>query len=504
MASVKRRVLIGRIFHESHSFNPRRTTVADFALQRRVEMLSASRASGSTLGGLVRRLDALGYALEPALSAVAPPGGLVEHSAYCCFRDDFLDVARHANFEAVALELHGAMATPELADVEGELLSALRAVVGKAVPIVVGLDLHAHITPAMLDAVDFCAACKENPHADVVQCGELVGYSLDAILTAKFEPVSALTKIPMVLCGRADTAAGPLAELHRRARAAIARERALWDVSLFNVFPFADDVGMGQGVLVTADRDPALAARISEELGLIFWEWRDQFHDDLPSVDQALEMVARRPESRPFVIADMGDRVLAGAPGDSSVIIERAIAREDGLKGAVPVTDPTSAAAAIAAGPGATLTLRIGGGVTPGFRPLTLTGRVMSVSDGCFRMTGPYQAGEQASLGPTAVFSVGPLSLLLTSRPGFTQDENAFISQGIDLAAQDFVVVKSGYHFKLSFAGIATPLLVDTPGLSGYKRGLFSWRRGRFFPEHSVRYTISPARIFPAGAAAMR
>ncbi len=122
----------------------------------------------------------------------------------------------------------------------------------------------------------------------------------------------------------------------------------------------------------------------------------------------------------------------------------------------------------------------------------------MSVSDGCFRMKGPYQAGELASLGPTALFSVGPLSLLLTSRPGFTQDVNAFTSQGIDLAAQDFVVVKSGYHFKLSFAGTATPLLVDTPGLSGYKRGSFTWQRGRFFPEHSVHYTASSPRMFPA------
>lgn len=504
MTSAKRRVLIGRIFHESHSFNPRRTTILDFSRQRGAAMLSAARGSGSTLGGLVRRLEALGYALAPALSAVAPPGGLVEHSAYGELRDELLAAARRGSFDAVALELHGAMATPALADVEGELLTALRALVGETVPIVIGLDLHAHLTPAMLAASDFCTACKENPHADVVQCGELVGDALDAMLTGRLKPVSALAKIPMVLCGAADTAAGPLAELHRRARASIAGEPALWDVSLFNVFPFADDRGMGQAVLVTTDRDPALAARVAAALGLTVWKWRDRFRDDLPSVDDALELVARRRESRPFVIADMGDRVLAGAPGDSTVVIARAIARGNDLAGAVPVTDPASATAAIAAGPGATLTLQIGGAVTPGFVPLTLTGRVVSVSDGCFRMKGPYQAGELASLGPTAVFAVGPLRLLLTSRPGFTQDVNAFTSQGIDLAVQDFLVVKSGYHFTLSFAGLATPLLVDTPGLSGYKRGAFTWQRGRFFPEHPVHYTAADPQIFPARAPAAR
>src|SRR5258707_8365014 len=112
MTSAKRRVLIGRIFHESHSFNPRQTTIADFSLQRRADMLFASRASGSTLGGLVRRLEALGYALEPALSAVAPPRGAGGHFAHLPIQDDLLAVARPANFFAAPPAPHRGMATP--------------------------------------------------------------------------------------------------------------------------------------------------------------------------------------------------------------------------------------------------------------------------------------------------------------------------------------------------------------------------------------------------------
>src|SRR5579872_2398336 len=72
---------------------------------------------------------------------------------------------------------------------------------------------------------------------------------------------------------------------------------------------------------------------------------------------------------------------------------------------------------------------------------------------------------QQAALsGHTAALVIDDrLSILLTSKPGFTHDPAAFLSQGIDVTAQDFVVVKSGYHFKLNFAGIGTPVSVATP-----------------------------------------
>ncbi|TPM13486.1 hypothetical protein FJ958_30935 [Mesorhizobium sp. B2-3-5] len=100
---------------------------------------------------------------------------------------------------------------------------------------------------------------------------------------------------------------------------------------------------------------------------------------------------------------------------------------------------------------------------------------------------GPFGAGEETSLGRTAVLLVEDrLSIMLTSKPGFTHDPAAFASQGIDIARQDFVVAKSGYHFKLNFAGIGTPLGVATPGIGYYTPGLLRWKRARSWPEHDV------------------
>lgn len=496
MAQHHTRVLVARIFHESHSFNPRATRSESFIVRRGEAMLADIDSSASILAGLVTRLTETDYCCVPTFSAVAPPGGLVDHQFYLTLKADLIARARKGDFDAVALELHGAMATDQIADVEGDLLSDIRACVGEEIPIVAGFDLHGHVTPAMLAAADVCIACKENPHSDLFECGEKVGACLHAILEGRLRPVTSLVKVPMILTGGAETGYGPLAELHRRARRAVGANKALWDVSLFNVFPFADDVEMGQAVVCLSDGETEAGAEVARSLADLFWAWRERFVDDFPSIEMALDQVEREEALRPFALADMGDRVLAGAPGDSTAILEAALARAGRLKGAIPITDPESVQRAIAAGLGKKVTLKLGGGITPGFGPFEISGEVVSLSKGRFIIKGPYHAGEDSSLGPTAVIKVGALLLMVTTLPGFTQDPSAFESQGIDLATLDFLVVKSGYHFKISFEGIATPLLVETPGIARYRPGFFEWTKGRIYPVHAIDHWSPAADVF--------
>jgi microcystin degradation protein MlrC len=414
-------------------------------------------------------------------------------------RDAFLATARRERYDAVALELHGAMATTELPDADGDLLTALRQTIGRDVPIGIGLDLHAHVTPAMLGAVDICIACKENPHSDVVECGERVMECLDAVLDGRLKPVLTMAKAPMVLPGGGGTGSGPLAALHSRARAMKAANPAIWDVSLYNVYPHADDAGMGQAVVVLSDGESAAARTGAEQLAGLFWQWRDRFKDDLLTIDEALDRIAACPAGRPYILADMGDRVLAGAPGDSTDILAKALARADHLHGAIPLTDPVGVAAAAEAGVGARVTLGVGGRMTPGFAPLTISGTVRELSDGRFRIAGPYGAGEEVSLGRTALIEVADrLSVILTSVPGWTHDPAAFTSQGIELPAQDFVVVKSGYHFALNFNGTGTPLYVATPGIGYYVPGCYARSRGRVWPDHDIGEPALDCCSFPA------
>lgn len=484
---MSKRVFVGCFFHESHGFNPYPSGPEQFEILRGEALAQAARRQGTTMGGMARRLEELGYQPVPGLLVSAAPSGLVQHDFYLAMRDELIALAREAACDAIALELHGAMGTTELADAEGDLLAHLRAAIGPHVPIGVGLDLHGHITPAMLENTDICIACKENPHADVVECGEKVATLLDEMLRGKLTPVSVLVKTRMLLPGAGDTAFGPLHDLHAQARAMAAADPSIRDISLYNVFRYLDDWDIGQAAVVLTDGKVGEAAGLATTLAEGFWARREEFRDDLLSIDEALDRVAEDKAGRPFVLADMGDRVLAGAPGDSTAILRRLLERGLDLKAAIPLTDPVGVAAAVEAGPGAVIDIAIGGRFTPGFEPFSVRAEVLSISDGVFSMRGPYRAGERTSLGRAVTLRIGNgISVLLTAKPGFTHDPAAFESQGIAMRDQDLIVVKSGYHFTLNFKGIATPLLVATPGIGYYVQGFLPWKKARFWPEHDV------------------
>ncbi|RWA97201.1 MAG: hypothetical protein EOQ39_33385 [Mesorhizobium sp.] len=78
--------------------------------------------------------------------------------------------------------------TTETAVAEGELLEALRRVVGPnhwRRPRIFG-----HITPRMLNNTDICIARKENHHSDFVECGQKVAELLIRQLDGWLIPVT--------------------------------------------------------------------------------------------------------------------------------------------------------------------------------------------------------------------------------------------------------------------------------------------------------------------------
>jgi microcystin degradation protein MlrC len=66
----------------------------------------------------------------------------------------------------------------------------------------------------------------------------------------------------------------------------------------------------------------------------------------------------------------------------------------------------------------------------------------------------------------------------------------AFTSQGIDIRKADIIVVKSGYHFKIFYENIASPLCADTPGLTVFRPQAFPFRAARpIYPLDHIAYT---------------
>jgi microcystin degradation protein MlrC len=229
----------------------------------------------------------------------------------------------------------------------------------------------------------------------------------------------------------------------------------------------------------------------------MLWRLRDEFPPDFMPLETALADVAAGRFSRPVILGDQGDRVLAGAAGDSTVILSEIARHWPSLKAVVPVTDRDAVFAAQRARVGGVFEAAIGGGLSRGVAPFRAEWTVLGLGNGHFVHDGPYLKNEPATLGDTAVLRSGNLTVLATSLPGFTQDPAAFRSQGIDLADQDVIVVKSGYHFKISFGPIGPCFVVDTPGISNYRPGLLPFAKRRpVYPEDMNLDPALAAEIF--------
>ncbi|MBM3540954.1 MAG: M81 family metallopeptidase [Alphaproteobacteria bacterium] len=482
------RVFVCGFHHEGNSFSTLLTRRENFAVVEGVALLEKARTSSASLGGAVRLLDEKGARVVAGVSAVAPPGGPIEDATFHHFRDRILSDIAAAKPDAIYLDLHGGMVTESLEDAEGALLAALRAAVGPSMPVAVSLDLHAHLTPAMLGAVEICVACKENPHSDYDAAGARAAELLLDALAGRLRPVTAASFLPMTVAAQMETARGPLKRLHDARRALMARHPRLLDISLYNTTALVDAAACGQAVSAITDGDAALARETAEALARALWEARHDFVSDREALDVVLARARASPASaRPFVLGDQGDRVLAGTPGDDTLILRTVLEAWPDLRALVPVTDPAAVAAARAAGAGAEVDIAVGGALSKGGVPVRRRWRVLRLGDGAFVQHGPYLAGEPSSLGPTALLAHANATVLAMTYPGYTQDPHAFSSQGADLRDFDLVVAKSGFHFKLSFAGIGTAIVADTPGVSNYRPGLLPYRRRRpCWPEDDI------------------
>jgi microcystin degradation protein MlrC len=161
-----------------------------------------------------------------------------------------------------------------------------------------GLDLHAHLTDAMLENTDICIACKENPHSDVVECGMRAAQLTLQVLKGDLRPVVISARVPMILPGAGETASGPLGEIHHRARELAARTSGIVEISTYNVFRYADDYNIGQVVTIITDGTASLASEVAKDLAWAFWDNRERFADDLFEIRDAFEIVRSQPANR--------------------------------------------------------------------------------------------------------------------------------------------------------------------------------------------------------------
>ena len=225
------------------------------------------------------------------------------------------------------LALHGAMVLEDAPDGEGEFLAAVRKAIGPAVPLVATLDLHATITPRMVQEADALVGYDTYPHIDLYETGARAASPPPPDRAGRDPPRHALR-------ARADAGAGrgpghqdqPMAGLMAEAKRLQARPGVL-AVSLFPVQPWLDIPDTGFSVMAVAD-GPRRAAEIEpmvRQLAWQAWERRRSFAADLLTVDDAIRQ-ALAAEGGPFILSESADSTGSGSPGDSAHVLERLLA----------------------------------------------------------------------------------------------------------------------------------------------------------------------------------
>ena len=261
-----------------------------------------SKTPWTITGGFLDVAEQFNLQPVPLLWAFATPSGMVEHAAYETLKAEFLTLLRNVGkLDGVLLDLHGAMVTEEFEDAEGDLIQAVREIVGETW-IVTTLDLHANITAKMAHYSDVIIGFDTYPHVDCYERGFEAGQLLFSMNQGKIQPTMAYRQLPLLTAPPAQcTMKSPMTDVIN-ALHDLETERGVVTATLSMGFPFADITDAGVSVLVTTNGDMALAEAHADEFASNIWEMREAFTFNLHTVEAAIEIV-NQTDGTPIVLA---------------------------------------------------------------------------------------------------------------------------------------------------------------------------------------------------------
>jgi microcystin degradation protein MlrC len=475
------KILVGGIYHESHSFSPLPTDLDVFRqtlLLEGDEVLEKLSGTTSEMGGFIEGGKQFGFELVPTIWAWGVSAGPVQQSTLNCLLELVQRrVHREEGIDGVLFALHGALIGETELDGDGAILAALRKLVGKSIPIAVTVDLHANISARMVELADIIVGYDSYPHVDQVERGLEAAELLARTLNGEIKPVMALEKPPMILVPQKQfTSAYPMSELIKLAHE---YEREVLSVTISGGFAYADVPEIGLSVLVITDDQPELARRRAKQIADRAWELREDFLPQLPTVEDAVSRAIQSDEW-PVILADVGDNIGAGTPGDGTVILRELIDRK--ARGAVVIlADSEAVAQAIEAGVGQEVTLGVGGKSDSYHgKPIRLTARVRLVSDGVFVNRGHMRAGITENMGRTVVLDSDEIKVVLTEVKMPPWNLEQLRSVGITPEREKIIVLKSAVAFRAAYEPIAQEIIeVNSPGLSSLDLSQFGYKNVR-------------------------
>ncbi len=450
------RIAYGRIFHEANAFSPLPTHREDFerfhffegdelgAITKltRFELVKVLR--NAELSGFVTASRMAGQVeCVPLFSTLAVSSGPITGDCFQWLRDTLKHhLRRVGDVDGVYLALHGSMRVQGLAGApEGVLIADVKELIGER-PLAVSYDLHANLSPSIVEPTTILDGFLTNPHRDLFGTGFRAGNQLIRTLRGHVQPTRAWRKLPVVLGGGMTIDfMNPMRPIFRHMKK-LRRDKRVLGAHLFMVHPFSDATDIGWAVHVTTDNDPELANRLADDLAERAFAVRDAPLPPMRTPTEAIEDVraAKIPRALGSVaLVDMGDVVGTGSPGGNTRILDTLVKEGADLAIYLPIHDPAAVAQLAEVPEGATTNVTLSG--TPGMddQPSVALEAVVETQ-------------TTTDFGKTVVLRYKELRIAVTERPPYTVHPRFWTELGLSPWKADAIIQKALFHYRVFYA----------------------------------------------------
>ncbi len=484
----KKRIAVGALLFEGNTLSLVRTNINDFKnkyLVAGMHMVAALVDTNVEIAGAFAAINGAGFAIAPLLATNGGSGGRVTAECYLELKTLLLERLKAVGpIDGLYLALHGAMICEGEDDAEGDLLQSIRAIIG-SVPISVSCDMHAHITRRMIESCSILVGYQHYPHDDTFETGARAAGLLIRTLKGEIKPKLRMRKVALISppFTHGTREAGPMRQLFRSCRGVEASGDAL-ALSYFPVQPWLDIRDVGFAAVAVTDDDADAADRLALDLVESAWARRHEFVvpniEPREALDEGLAI-----KGKPIIVSDASDCVGAGAAGDSSRMLAAYLLSDIEKPLLIHVVDPDMVALAWAAGVGSVVIGDLGNKIDPSYgAPLPVKAVVTHLFHGDFTYSGGLMGGVHASMGPSAVITVGAATVVVSAFSAYEYGDEHFRAAGLSVQDFKFVVVKNPMNFKQAYAWAPKSFLVRLPGASTSDLGEIAWREAQrpFFP----------------------
>lgn len=495
------RVITGCIGHETNTFSNVISDLDKFkeiGINEGEDILTIFPGTRSIAGAFIEIAEKRGFELVPTLWNNVFAWGLVTDEALDYMLDKMLEGIKAAGkIDGVLMQLHGAMVSETHPDAEAYILGKIRALVGKDIPIVATLDLHANLSKKTSEFADILVGYDTYPHVDPYERGLEAAELMHRLLNKEIKPTAAHEKPPMLVSPQVQkTSYFPMKPAYDLAHE-IEEEEGVLNVTILPGYPFSDIEYAGMDIIVTTDNDQDLANKKAKQISDYLWNMRRHFLADVLPVDEAVKK-AMMAEEGPIILADQADNPGGGAPADGTAILGELLKQKAKNVVVCVLRDPEAVAEAIEAGIGNTVTMMVGGKTDDIHgEPVEVTGYVKLISDGKYLRKSIMGRGLVTNLGRTVVLDVDGIEIMLTEVRVQPTDLEQYRAFGIEPTEKKIILVKSAVHFRAAHEPIAKEIIeVDGPGIHG--------TRLSGFPYKNIKRPIFPLDLETIGISELR